>query len=73
MQGYQRRNDPSRVYCLGALDPCPIEMLAHGGKREGGQVQDLSQAPFLREPVVPVSPGHVRFPYPYLPSRRRRR
>jgi hypothetical protein len=72
MQGYQGRNAPSGGHCLGALNPYPIEMLAHGGKR-GGQVQDLPQTSFLREPVVPVSPGHVRSPYPYPPSRRRRR
>ena len=69
MQGYQRRNALSGGYCLDALNPCPIEKLVHGG---GGQVQDLP-APFLRELVVPVSPGHVRSPYPYPPSRRRRR
>jgi len=69
MQGYRRYNTPSGGYY--ALDPCLIERLVHGGKGLA-QGQPL-QAPFLQQPIVPVSPGHVRPSYPYPPSRRRRR
>jgi hypothetical protein len=64
MQGYQRHNGLQGSHCLSALYPCPIEGLEYVG---------MELAPFLRQPIVPVSPGHVRSPYPYPPSRRRRR
>lgn len=72
MQGYQRHTTTLHdSQCPGALSPCPIQGLTSGGK---GQVQDLSlQVPFRYQPVVPVSPGHVRPLYPYPPSRRRQR
>jgi hypothetical protein len=72
MQGFQRHVTALHGGHLpGALSPCPIRGLTYGGER---QVLLLSpQAPFLHQPVVPVSPGHVRPLHPYPPSRRRRR
>jgi len=72
MQGYRSHTATLQGgYCLGALSPCPIQGLTHGGQ---GQVQGPSlRVPLHHQPTVPVCPGHVRPLHPYPPSRRRRR
>jgi len=72
MQGYQRHTATlSGSHCPDALSPCPIQGLTCGGKGRGQNLSLL--ALFHHQPVVPVSPGHVRPLHPYPPSRRRRR
>jgi len=70
MQGYQRHTAIQGSHCPDVLNPFPIE----GRAIEGGKPLPSIRQPALGRgrPAVPVSPGHVRSPYPYPPSRRRR-
>ena len=71
MQGYRSHAALQGSHCPDALNPCSIEELTQ--RREGQILLLPLQVPFCCQPVVPVSPGHVRPLHPYPPSRRRRR
>jgi hypothetical protein len=65
MQGYQRHATLQGSHGPCALNPHPIEGMAHTPMRQAA----LGRG----RPAVPVSPGHVRPLDLYPPSRSRRR